>query len=493
MNATPSSAGCQRPAALPGNGSALARPIDATILAYFRVVFGAVVFWQLLRYFIEGRIASAWVEPEFHFTYLGFDWVHPLPGQGLYWVCGALAVAALTFAAGWRCRVSAVVLAVGCTYLFLLEKAKYLNHGYLVCLLAWIAVFLPLHACWSLDARRRPDLRRETVPAWTLGLLRFQLALVYFYGGIAKLNGDWLRGEPMRFWLRQRGDWPFFGSFLQSDYAPWFFSYGGLLFDLLIVPALLWRRTRVAAFFVAVFFHLANGYLFTIGVFPWLAISLTALFFEPSWPRRLVAGLRRRLGKPVSRAVDVEAAAVQPLSRWLPWALGIYAAIQLLLPLRQFLYPGNVSWTEEGHDFAWHMMLRTKKVEAVSFYVRDPHSGAVWLLNPLAYITPRQFGEMVQDPHMVQEFSAHVAERMSQSGHPDAEVRAVVYLRLNDHPPALLVDPKVNLAGVKRSLAPAPWILALEPQLAARRQAAAAPALAANSEFLRPPPPSSQP
>src|SRR5262245_16487199 len=132
------SAGRKIPAPqLAGWGDFLSRPVDATILTYFRLVFGAVVFWQLLRYFVEGRIAASWLEPEFHFTYLGFSWVRPLPGNGLYWLCGILMAAALAVIAGWRYRLSSTILAAGCTYLFLLEKAKYLNHGYLICLLAW--------------------------------------------------------------------------------------------------------------------------------------------------------------------------------------------------------------------------------------------------------------------------------------------------------------------------------------------------------------------
>jgi vitamin K-dependent gamma-carboxylase len=61
-----------------------------------------------------------------------------------------------------------------------------------------------------------------------------------------------------------------------------------LLFDLLVVPFLLWRKTRLAAFLVAVGFHVINMQLFDIGVFPWFSIATTALFFPPDWPRRLV-------------------------------------------------------------------------------------------------------------------------------------------------------------------------------------------------------------
>src|SRR5918997_832685 len=125
-----------------------------------------------------------------------------------------------------------------------------------------------------------------------------QMGIVYFYGGLAKLNGDWLAGEPMRTFLRSNTDFPVIGSLFTDERMVYLFSYGGLLLDLLVVPFLLWRRTRLVAFAFAVAFHFTNSHLFNIGIFPWLAIAATTLFFSPSWPRRFVAflrGLRRNL------------------------------------------------------------------------------------------------------------------------------------------------------------------------------------------------------
>ncbi|MGI8602422.1 MAG: HTTM domain-containing protein [Verrucomicrobiales bacterium] len=453
----------------------LSRPVDSAILAYFRIAFGSVMLWEILRYFAGNRIGTYWVQPKFHFSYFGFDWVRPLPGAGLYWLCGVLALASLAVIAGFRYRWSAAILAVGFTYLFLIDQARYLNHGYLMCLLAWMSIMAPAHACCSIDALRRAGVRGNRVPAWWLWLLRFQVAVVYIYGGIAKLNTDWLRGEPMRAWLHERRDWPVLGGFFELHLAPWFFCYSGLLFDLLIVPALLWKRTRLAAFMVAILFHLTNSYLFNIGVFPWLAILLTALFFDPEWPRKIMRRTQsndeRAILSPVtvippeipSRHRDTRTPFDHGLSRRTFAALCIYSAVQILVPLRHFLYPGDVNWTEEGHRFSWHMMLRSKTVEAASFYVINPHSGYAWLVDPLDYLTGRQFQKMVGHPDMIQQFCAHVGRVMREGGHPDSEVRAVVSLSLNDHPPALLIDPNVNLAAVKRSLAPATWILPLDP------------------------------
>src|SRR5690606_31415103 len=131
------------------------------------------------------------------------------------------------------------------TYIFLLDQATYLNHFYLISLISFLMIFLPLDCAGSVDAWLWPKMRRATAPAWTLWLLRFQVGVAYTFGGIAKLNSDWLRGEPMRNWLAERwGQMP-------SETWVLFFSWGGALFDLLIVPALLWHRTRIPAFLAA--------------------------------------------------------------------------------------------------------------------------------------------------------------------------------------------------------------------------------------------------
>ena len=118
----------------------------------------------------------------------------------------------------------------------------------------------------SLDVIRRPKLRVATVPAWHQGLLCTMVAIPYFFGGLAKINGDWLRGEPSRIWMAGWTDFPLIGPFFAEAWAPFVFSYSGLLFDLFIVPLLIWRRTRIVAVLMILVFHLANTQLFSMGL-----------------------------------------------------------------------------------------------------------------------------------------------------------------------------------------------------------------------------------
>jgi vitamin K-dependent gamma-carboxylase len=273
--------------------SRLFAPVDIASLVYFRVAFGAIMLWEVWRYFDRGWIDRYYVEPTFYFTYYGFDWVRPWPAG---WMMDAhfyaLAVLAVLIILGLWYRVSAALFFIGFTYIFLLDQSRYLNHFYLISILGFLLIFIPAHRAFSIDAARRPDTRSDTAPAWSLWILRAQIAILYLYGGLAKLNGDWLRGEPMREWLAERTDFPLIGRWFTEEWMVYLFSYGGLLLDLFIVPFLLWKRTRPFALLAALAFHLTNNELFPIGIFPWLAIAATLLFLPPEWPRLVLSGKR---------------------------------------------------------------------------------------------------------------------------------------------------------------------------------------------------------
>lgn len=446
-------------------------PHDIAALVYFRIAFGAIMLWEVGRYFEHGWIARYWIEPAFHFTYYGFGWVQPWPGAGMYVHFAALGVLAFFIMIGLWYRLSAALFFLGFTYAFLLEEARYLNHFYLISLLSFLLIFVPAHRACSVDVWRRPALRRRTAPAWALYLLRFQIGVAYVFGGIAKLNADWLRGEPMRLWLARRTDVPVLGPFFTEEWMVYLFSYGGLAFDLLVVPLLLWRRTRPFAFGAAVLFHLTNAYLFSIGIFPWFMIAATALFFAPGWPRRLLRRLRPSLAAPPQPPHTDAASAARPAwqQRAVCALLAAYVAMQVALPLRHLLYPGNPSWTEEGHRFAWHMKLRQKRGE-VRFFVRQGGPRvAAWAVDPRDYLTSWQARKMAGQPDMILQFAHFLADEMRRAAdEPEApvEVRAHAQASLNGRPPQALVDSAVNLATQQRSLWPAFWIQPLAEALA---------------------------
>jgi hypothetical protein len=345
----------------------------------------------------------------------------------------------------------------------LIDKALYQNHYYLMCLFAWIAVILPANRALSVDSLLVPSLRRTTAGAWTLWLLRFQIAIPYLYGGIAKLEPDWLRGQPMRATLFAGTESPYLGQFLNYEWCVWLIVYGGLLFDLLIVPALLWSRTRPVAFLLALGFHLTNATIFNIGVFPWLMGLATVLFFPPEMLQRLM-----RLGTSrESRAESQEQEASPSGSRLLTLSsrrigfalLASYVLLQLTLPLRHFVYPGRATWTEQGHYFAWHMKLRGKDC-ALRLYATEPTSGRTGTINLRDYVAEHQV-RFARDPDMIHELCQFVAQDLARRGYPGIEIRAWSLVGLNGRKPQLLIDPTVDLAHAPSPGVGCDWIMPL--------------------------------
>ena len=182
-----------------------------------------------------------------------------------------------------------------------------------------------------------------------------QISIVYSYGGLAKLNSDWLQGEPMRIWLGPRTDFPIFGPLFGEEWVVYLFCYGGLLFDLFVVPLLLWRKTRLYAIGAAALFHMMNAYLFHIGIFPWFMLAATLLFLPPGWlrPSNWHGGGRKERTQVKHKGHEaISWRDLEPRQRATFVLLGVYLMLQLVLPFRHFMYPGNVSWTEEGHVFS---------------------------------------------------------------------------------------------------------------------------------------------
>lgn len=452
-------------------------PRDAASLVFFRVTFGLILLWETIRFFVNGLIDSVYLQPKFHFTYLGFGWVRPLPEEWLTLHFVLLGVAALLLSLGMLTRLAAAWSCVGWTYVLLMEKAAYLNHLYLVCLLAGLLIFVPTHRTFSLDARHRPQWQSDSVPAIALWVLRTQIAIPYVFGAIAKLNGDWLHGLPLRLWMPRmthvREILPFFGE-------PWmamFFSDSGFLLDLLIVPLLLWRRTRPWAFGAIVLFHLCNALIFRIGIFPWFMICATTLFFDPDWPRRLlkrksVLGEPSGVGPQTTRQEETglqceSSDVLRPPARQeigdrrlILACVAVWFLLQFTVPFRHLLYPGDVDWTEEGQHFSWRMML-CDKTSAMRLFAIDKQSRRVMELDPRPHLTKRQLEYLGYDPDLLVQFSQHLATEFRRTKSLDVEIHAQLFCSLNGRRPQLLVDPHIDLASQTRSLAPQPWIVPL--------------------------------
>ena len=448
----------------------LSAPEDLASIVFFRVALGAIIFWEVLSFAIEGLIGDLYVKPLVHFTYLGFDWVRPLPAPLMYGHFVLVAALALCVMLGFWYRVTSVLFFIAWTYVFLVQRAYFHSYYYLIAMLGLLMVFAPAHRMLSLDVARNPQLRSEVGPRWILWLLRLQVGVVYFYGGVCKLNADWLQGAPMRQVLAAQAETPLVSPLFREEWMVYVFSYGGLFLDLFIAPLLLWRRTRVVAFVMAVLFHVTNATFWDIGIFPAVMIAATTLFLSPNWPRKVAGLVKGSTPRPRRRErKSAQAAEAPPWTTLRQWQLGliaIYAAVQLIVPLQPFLYPGNVSWTGEGERFSWQLRAKSKEARA-KFYLTDPVRGTTRPQEVALddHLLPWQIGRMSFQPDMILQFAHYLHQHTLETEGVAPEVRAHVKTSLNARRPQLLVDPTVDLAAEPRTLRPADWIMPLRETL----------------------------
>ena len=401
---------------------------------------------------------------DFTFSYYGFEWVTSLPEPlfSLYFIVGfALGIAV---ALGWRFRFTAPLFALAFTYLFLLEKAHYLNHAYLFVWLCWLLALTPAWREWSLDVRRRPRDWSPVVPAWSLYVFVLTMGLVYFWGGIAKINADWLlRAMPLKMWLAARADMPVLGPLWAREETAYVMAWGGMLLDLTVPFLLLHKRLRWLALAFLLFFHATNHLLFNIGIFPYLSMVLTSLFFAPDWPKRAVAMLAapanwagarvqrwREQWRRVTAAVSPTADFWQFRPRYvrpIVGGLALLIALHCFLPLRHWLFTGDVNWSEEGHRYSWRMMLRSKQGYG-SYRLVDRATGTTETVRPQETLEPRQYRKMATHPDMILQYAHYLRDERAALGQ-DVAVYGEFFVRLNGRRRQRYVDPAVDLAGVE--------------------------------------------
>lgn len=438
-------------------------PKDIAHLAVFRILFGAMMVFGLSRFVLQGWVDEVFVKPTFFFKYDGLGWTVVWPQWGLYLHFAVVGLAALCVSLGLFYRVAIVVFWVGFAYLQALDVTLYLNHYYFVILVSGLMCFMPLEGAWSLDAKRKPALKRDWVPAWMTYLLRFQIGVVYFFAALAKAQPDWLlHAQPLNIWLQARTETPVIGFMLGEVWVAHVMSWAGFLYDLTIWIWLLIPRTRPFAYVIVLVFHFFTHVFFEIGMFPIIMVVATLNFFEADWPRRFGRFIRRRW-KVSSEAAFTKSAPAWTTNPTGQRKLGValatgFIAMQILFPLRHYWYPSDVLWSEQGMRYAWKVMVREKN-GSITYHVKHKASGKVWQVNPLDYLTWRQFSDMSGQPDLIVQLGKHIAWDFQQRGFGEVEVRAEAWVSLNGRPPALLIDPKVDINRVDNSWRVQDWIL----------------------------------
>ncbi|NND88679.1 MAG: HTTM domain-containing protein [Flavobacteriaceae bacterium] len=434
-------------------------PTEAAPLAVFRIFFGVMMCFSLLRFWYNGWIEKLYIEPAFHFNYYGFEWVRAW-GEYTYLLFIICFIASLGVALGYRYRLSIVVFFLSFTYIELIDKTTYLNHYYFISCLSFLMMFLPAHHYFSLDAKLERIKASFYVQNWTIVAIKVFISIVYIYAGLAKLNSDWLiEAMPLKIWLPSKYDLPLLGDLMQQSWVHYAFSWTGMIYDLSI-PILLWiPRTRWFAFIWVVIFHVLTRVLFPIGMFPFIMITSALIFFEAKFHHQILSLLSRIFNiskhKWDQRLKTVH---IPQLSFLQKYVVLLFIGFQLLFPWRYLAYPGELFWTEEGYRFSWRVMLMEKAGYA-QFKVRDGVTGKEFLVDNTDFLTPLQEKQMSFQPDFIIEYAHYLGEHFEKQGHQNVEVFVESYVALNGRLSQPYIDPTINLMKVDDSFSPKEYIL----------------------------------
>lgn len=471
----------------------LFKEIHPATLGFFRMVVGVTFLVQLDR--IYEYVVVILPQCQFFLTYDLFHWVHIMPETSMALMFTGMRIAAILVLLGVLYRPAMAYLFVTWTYVLLLCNGHYNNHYYLLSLITFMMIFMAADRYLSVNQLIFYLLHRFKVgagsvvgklanwwhehqfkiPNWQVFLLKAQLFIVYFYGGLAKLNKDWINGYPLKIWLPGK-EFPLLEAWLWTESAAYFFSYLGILFDIGVGFLLFYKPARkwVLPFLIA--FHVSNHFLWNIGVFPWFMIAATAIFFVPDFPHQIYTFIKDRLfsgkGKTTpkkskkgataseKRKAKQQQKAAEPVQigavggftwnrKLVVGLMGIYLMWQLLFPFRQYFYSGQVGWHGMGNDFAWRMML-IDRVYASKVIVTIPGEGAIGGVDMGKYMTGRQIKAMGHYPSHYIRFAHFLRDEMQENGlEGEPEINAYVFRSFNGRPFQPLIDTTANLVPMQ--------------------------------------------
>jgi hypothetical protein len=414
-------------------------------LIIFRIAFGSLMFLSTLRFILKGWVHTMYIAPKMFFPYYGFEWVKPLGETGMYTLFVVLLVSALFITFGFLYRFSIILFFLIFTYVELIDKTNYLNHYYFVSIVSFLMIFIPAGKAFSLDNRffRKPE-ATHTAYAWIL-ILQLQMFIVYFFAGIAKINFQWLiEAQPLRLWLPAFSHFPVIGPYMEQDWVAYLFSWFSCIYDLLIGFLLFNRRFVKPAYIIVIIFHLATALFFNIGMFPYIMMTITIIFFPAEFHARILEKIKSLIGYSRTDGECVtKALPLKPL-------LALFFIAQFLLPFRYLLYKGDLFWTEQGYRFSWRVMLMEKA--GTAFYtVSDAKSNRSTIINNSDHLTPMQEKMMSTQPDMMVDYAKYLRSFYLEKGFVDPVVNVESYVTLNGSGTRPFIKPGIDLSRQSNS------------------------------------------
>ena len=434
----------------------LFKPSNPASLGLFRFFYGLIVIVHLIEQW--KYIHINFIQPKFYFTYPFLDFIHPLPGIGMYILNIIMFLCAVGIMFGIAFRRCMIIFLPIYLYIFLIDATYYKNHYYLLFLIGFLLSFTPADRCFVFQKPKKIQ------PCYSFHhyLLRFQYCIVYFYAGIAKLNWDWFHGEPVRHLLREGAashKHSFLSAFYQFEWFIYFVVYSGAVFDLFISFFLLNRLTRKYAALAVVIFNVSNHLMFpNILIFPFLMMSGVIIFFNSDWPAR-----NKFLNYYCKERVKESPGLSEANKNKTVILIGLYIILQIVLPLRHYIYPGDILWTSQGENFSWRMIMKWETAELKMFII-DPKTGEKY--KPAeGLVNFRQFIRMSTCPEFILQFAHYLK---SQTDIKEPVIMAENRHSINGRLPQNKIKPNINLADIKPTQNYMDWMYPFDNRLPER-------------------------
>ena len=414
------------------------KAIDNSPLIVFRIFFGFLVACESFGAILTGWVKRVLIDPQVTFSFIGFEWLKPLPGFGMYFYFIAMGVFGLAIMLGYRYRIAIISYTILWAGAYFMQKTAYNNHYYLLLLISFLMIFLPSNSYASLDVRQNRIKEENTMPYWISLLFIIQVAIVYVFASIAKFYPDWLDGTFTRNLLADSTNVIALKKLFLQKWFYLFIAYMGIIFDLLIVPLLLFKKTRMLALLASLTFHLFNAIFLEIGIFPFFALTFVLFFYEPETIRSVF--LRKKT------SIETENGHSNYYGKKIVYFLIIpYLIIQLLLPLRHHFIEGDVLWTEEGHRLSWRMMLRERN-GFIHIRIKDLKTGEESLYDYRKNLTDKQIQNLATKPDFIWQYCQYIKKEFKGK---DIAIFINCKNSINRKEYKTLIDPKFDMAKAK--------------------------------------------
>ena len=417
----------------------LFKQIDNAPLIVFRIFFGFLIACESFGAIATGWVKANLIDIKYAFPFIGFEWIKPLPENGMFFYFVLMGILGIFIMLGYYYRLAIILSTILWAGVYFMQKTTYNNHYYLLLIISFFMIFLPANQFASIDVKQGRINKKLSMPYWISLVFIVQIAILYFYASIAKLYPDWLDGTFTKNLLAATTTRAFFLNIFSKPWFYLFIAYAGIFFDLLIVPFLLFKKTRTIALLASLIFHLFNAIFLQIGIFPFFALSFSLFFYEPEKIRNRFLKRKPKIEWPSNSENNLYGKKLV-FYIFLPFLI-----LQLLLPLRHYLIKGDVLWTEEGHRLSWRMMLRERS-GYINIKIKDNNTNEIFIYNYNKDLTPYQAKNLATKPDFIWQYCQRIKKEYTNK---NISIYIDCKNSINRSEYKTLIDPKQDFVKAK--------------------------------------------